>query len=127
MIIHFHWQIEDLCRKFQPSATLQWDAAVAALSSADMDVDRAYCSIQCESLQPLYEFIFSDWNEVKATDMERIKKGLAKDEADKELKEVCLYIQCILHCIQFVAWIMTSQSHRVFTPLDLLIHNIHII
>ena len=96
MIIHFHWQIEDLCRKFQPSATLQWDAAVAALSSADMDVDRAYCSIQCESLQPLYEFIFSDWNEVKATDMERIKKGLAKDEADKELKEVCLYIQCIL-------------------------------
>lgn len=58
-----------------------------ALSAADMDVDKACSAIQCEELQSLYEFIFSDWNQVPATDMKSIKEILKK-EGQKE--EVCV-------------------------------------
>lgn len=54
-----------------------------------MSVERAACSIQCEMLQPLYEFIFSEWTEVPATDMKKIKDRLKlkinKEGAGKEV------------------------------------------
>lgn len=58
-----------------------------ALSAFDMDVERAACSIDCEMLQPLYEFIFSEWTEVAATDMKNIKERL-KREKEGEGREV---------------------------------------
>ena len=58
-----------------------------ALSAFDMNVEKAACSIDCEILEPLYEFIFSGWNEVAATDMKNIKERLKK-EKEGEGREV---------------------------------------
>ena len=67
---------------------LEWKGAVHALSAFDMDIDKAYWSIQCEVLEPMYEFIFSEWNHIAATDMQNIKK-LLKKEKEGPGKEVC--------------------------------------
>ena len=80
-------KIEELQHKFKPYGDLKWKEAEHALSAFDMNVAKAACSIQCESLQPLYEFIFSEWTEVSATDMRNIKKRLKKDK-DEPAKEV---------------------------------------
>lgn len=57
------------------------------MSAFDMNVEKAACSIDCETLQPLYEFIFSEWTEVAVTDMKNIKARLKKDKEGEE-KEV---------------------------------------
>ena len=48
-----------------------------------MNVEKAACSIQCDALQPLYEFIFSEWTQVAATDMKNIKGRLKKGGGDE--------------------------------------------
>lgn len=58
-----------------------------ALSAFDMNVERAACSIDCEILEPLYDFIFSEWTQVAATDMKKIKERLKK-EKEGEGREV---------------------------------------
>ena len=58
-----------------------------ALSAFDMNVEKAACSIDCEILEPLYGFIFSEWTEVAATDMKNIK-GRLKKEKEGEGREV---------------------------------------
>ena len=75
-------QIEELQCKFRVHQQLDWEPAVLGLSVCDMDVERAVCSIQCETLQPLYEFIFSEWTQVPATDMKNIKKRLKNGEGE---------------------------------------------
>ena len=56
------------------------------LSVFDMNVEKAACSIQCEALHPLYEFIFSEWTDVPATDMKKIKERLKKGGGEQERK-----------------------------------------
>lgn len=58
-----------------------------ALSAFDMDVEKAACSIDCEILEPLYEFIFTEWTQVAATDMKNIKRRL-KEQKEGEGREV---------------------------------------
>ena len=61
-------------REVEPNLPeLQWDAAVTALSRNGMDVDSTCYAIQTEWLQPLYEYIFSEYKAVAKTDMEEIK------------------------------------------------------
>ena len=83
-------QVEELQLKFRPHCELEWEASLQALSAFDMSVEKAACAIQCETLQPLYEFIFSEWTEVAATDMKKIKGRLKNREEDKDAREVCL-------------------------------------
>ena len=68
-----------------------------ALSAADMDVDKACSAIQCEGLQALYEFIFSDWKLVPATDMKSIKQILKKEGQDREVYALCVGV-CVCVC-----------------------------
>jgi hypothetical protein len=67
-----------LQQKFRPHQELDWKPAVQALSAFDMNVEKAACSIQCDALKPLYDFIYSEWTEVAATDMKNIKERLKK-------------------------------------------------
>ena len=62
-----------------------------ALSAFDMNVEKAASSIQCEALQPLYEFIFSEWKEVPSTDMKKIKERLKKADGE-EARKVSSYL-----------------------------------
>jgi E3 ubiquitin-protein ligase RNF31 len=82
-------KIEELQLKLRPQCELDWESALLALAAFDMDVERAACSVQCEALQPLYEFIFSDWKDVQATDMKNIKKRL-KHSKEEEAREANL-------------------------------------
>lgn len=63
-----------------------------ALSLYEMDIEKAACSIQCETLEELYEFIFSEWKLVPAKDMANIKERLKKSEDDDETKAVRNFI-----------------------------------
>ena len=86
-------QIEELQQKCKRYCELEWKAAEQALSAFDMDLEKAACSIQCEMLQPLYEFIFSEWTQVPATDMKNIKKRLkgGEDGSGREVSpSVCV-------------------------------------
>lgn len=67
---------------------LPWEAAMLALTASEMDVDEACWTVQCGELQPLYDYIFSEWNKVTKTDMEDIKKLIKRDDLDAE---VCHY------------------------------------
>ena len=66
-----------------------------ALSAYDMDVDKACWSIQREALEPIYEFIFSEWTEVQQTDMKNIKEMLKKKELEREVQ--CIYNNIIIY------------------------------
>lgn len=89
-------QIEELQLKCKRYCELEWEAAKQALSAFDMDLEKAACAIQCETLQPLYEFIFSEWTQVPATDMKNIKKRL-KGSEDGSGREVS-FCACVLYC-----------------------------
>ncbi len=74
-------------REVEPSLPgLEWKAAVTALSRNSMDVDSTCYAIQTERLQPLYEYIFSEYTAVAKTDMEEIKKII------KNKKQYCLEV-----------------------------------
>lgn len=75
-------------RKVEPSLPeLEWDSAVLALSRNRMDIEETFYAIQTEWLQPLYEYVYSEYTGVAKTDMEEIKK-IIKDEQQYSL-EVC--------------------------------------
>lgn len=60
---------------------LEWEMAVDALSQNGMDVNETFYMLQTEWLQPLYEFIFSEFTAVTKTDNENIKKIIkSKDD-----------------------------------------------
>lgn len=64
-------QINDLLLKLPHQLEVTWDEAAQALSVADLDVNEAFYVVQCRRLQPLYDFIFSEY---KQTDlMDRLK------------------------------------------------------
>lgn len=97
-------QVKSLLSKFRymremdPSLQeLQWDGAVKALTSNAMDVAAACYAIQSEWLQPLYEFIFSEYKKVAKTDMEEVKK-IILDKKDLYSLDVrvfaCLSLLC---------------------------------
>ena len=64
---------------------LTWSIAVTALSANNMDVTTACCAIQCELLQPLYGYIFSEWSKVKQKDMEEIKELVKRTDVEEEV------------------------------------------
>ena len=66
---------------------LPWEGAMHALTASDMDVDEACWTVQCGELQPLYDYIFSEWSKVKKTDMEDIKELIKKDDLDREVRD----------------------------------------
>lgn len=77
-------------RTVEPSLPeLEWDSAVLALSRNGMDVEETFYAIQTEWLQPLYEYVYSEYTGVAKTDMEEIKK-IIKNEQQYSL-EVCGY------------------------------------
>ena len=68
-------------REVEPSLPeLKWDAAVQALSRNGMDVDETCYVLQSEWLQPLYEFIYSEYKKVAKTDMEEIKSIIRNEQ-----------------------------------------------
>ena len=68
---------------------LDWDTAAEALSRNGMDVSATFYVIQTDWLEPLYDFIFSEFGDVKMTDMENIKKMITnKNDHDKYSPEV---------------------------------------
>lgn len=68
-------------KKVEPSLpNLDWDSAVMALSRNGMDVDATCYAIQSDWLQPLYEYIYSEYTAVAKTDMEEIKKIIKNDQ-----------------------------------------------
>lgn len=81
-------------RGVEPSLPeLTWSAAMTALSRNGMDVDSACYAIQTDWLQPLYEYIFSDYTAVAKTDMEEIKK-IIKDEKQYALEVRIIRSMC---------------------------------
>lgn len=64
----------------QSLPVLEWDQAVLALSRNSMDVEETCYAIQTEWLQPLYEYIFSEYTAVTKTDMEEIKKIIKNEQ-----------------------------------------------
>lgn len=75
-------------REVEPSLPeLQWDNAVLALSRNGMDVKETFYALQTEWLQPLYEYVYSEYTGVTKTDMEEIKV-IIKNEKQYTL-EVC--------------------------------------
>ena len=69
-----------------PMYPLTWEEAVQALARNEMNVDSACWAIQCDTLQPLYEYIFSEWNVVKQKDMEEIKGLIKKKGIDEDVR-----------------------------------------
>ena len=65
---------------------LTWEGAVRALTLNEMDVNAACWVIQCETLQPLYESIFTESIQVKQKDMEETKKLIKNKEFDQEVR-----------------------------------------
>ena len=64
---------------------LDWNMAAMALHQNGMDVEETCYVIQSEWLQPLYEYIFSEYTAIAKTDMEEIKK-IIKNEAQYSLE-----------------------------------------
>lgn len=67
---------------------LPWEDAVRVLSANYMDVDMAFYSLQCDWLQPLYEYIFDESKTdvmVHAKEMEQIKAVVRKKDLDQEV------------------------------------------
>ena len=61
-------------RRVEPSLPeLEWDSAVLALSRNGMDVKETFYALQAEWLQPLYDYVYSEYTAVTKTDMEEIK------------------------------------------------------
>ena len=83
-----HQQTEELLKRMShhPMYQLTWEGAVQALSRNEMNVDSACCAIQCDTLQPLYEYIFSEWNIVKQQDMEEMKGLIKKEAINKDVR-----------------------------------------
>ena len=69
-----------------PMYQLTWEGAVQALARNEMNVDSACWAIQCDTLQPLYEYIFSEWNIVKQKDMEEMKGLIKKEAINKDVR-----------------------------------------
>ena len=53
---------------------LQWNVAADALSRNGMEVNKTFYILQMDWLEPLYDFIFGEFGDVKKIDMENIKK-----------------------------------------------------
>lgn len=102
--------------KFRQHQELRWEEAVLALSVCDMNVEKAVCSIQCESLEPLYEFIFSEWTEVPATDMKKIKERLKKVEGEEE-KTVSLMVLSLTPHSSLLTSSSSSSSYSIIDSL----------
>jgi len=73
----------DLRRRDQTLPELHWDVAADALSKNGMEVTKTFYVLQMDWLEPLYDFIFGEFGDVKKTDMENIKKMVTNKE-DKE-------------------------------------------
>ena len=67
---------------------LDWDMAVEALSKNGMDVNATFYILQTDWLQPLYQFIFSEFTGVAKTDMENIKEMIKSGNDDQFPLEV---------------------------------------
>lgn len=83
-----HPQTEELLKKMShlPECKLTWEGAVRALTLNNMDVDTACWVIQCDTLQPLYESIFSEFQQVKQKDMEEIKELIKNKDFDQDVR-----------------------------------------
>jgi len=80
-----------------PECKLTWEGAVRALTLNNMDVDTACWVIQCDTLQPLYESIFSEWQQVKQKDMEEIKELIKNKDFDQDVRrEHKVYLGCTM-------------------------------
>jgi len=94
-----HPQTEELLKKMShlPECKLTWEGAVRALTLNNMDVDTACWVIQCDTLQPLYESIFSEWQQVKQKDMEEIKELIKNKDFDQDVRrEHKVYLGCTM-------------------------------
>ena len=68
---------------------LQWNVAADALSRNGMEVNKTFYILQMDWLEPLYDFIFGEFGDVKMVDMDNIKKMVTnKDDLERYSTEV---------------------------------------
>ncbi len=67
---------------------VNWKIAVQALCANDMDVTTAFCALQAEGLQPLYDYVFGEWQKVKRDDMEELKTQINEGRIEAEVRLV---------------------------------------
>ncbi len=87
---------------------LEWDSAVLALSQNGMDVADTPYAVQTEWLQPLYEYVYSEYTGVTKTDMEEIKK-IIMNEAQYSL-EVWMWVW-----FRGSDWVFLWDGHGIMT------------
>ena len=81
--------MDSLKRRDPTLLELDWDTAAEALSRNGMDVSATFYVLQTDWLEPLYEFIFSEFTDAKQKDMENIKNMVtSKDDHEKYSPEV---------------------------------------
>ena len=71
----------------QPHMAVTWAAAVSALCHNGMDVRASCWALQCEQLEPLYQFLFAEWSKVPQEEMKEIKELVKKEELEKPVRE----------------------------------------
>ena len=82
-------------REVDNNIDLQWEKAVQVLSANYMDVDMAFYSLQCDWLQPLYEYIFDESKTnvtVHAKEMQQIKDVVTRKDLDQQVNSEYLYM-----------------------------------